>query len=361
MQAIRHELKQALRSIVGQPLFSMLVVGVLAVGLTAVIYALVAIDHMVIRPLPFPAAGQLLSVGLDDGNDRGGELDPLRTDDVLALRRQLAGVAEVSAFTSATVNLSDLDRPERYNGAFVSANFAFDHYLSDVNSGIGLLVHHDKAGSGALRTTSITGQYAYEIELKRKVFLRPALQFGWSNHAVNLSQLTFGDQLARGGSLATLDDIDGTSVSYADMGTGLLFFTPKLWLGVAIHHLNRPNQTLIEGEARLPRKFSMHGGYRTEIRTPVIRKHAEHVVFAFNYRSQDKFDQLDLGVYYERDPFFAGLWYRGIPLFKQYGPGYIRMAAYSGGAHEITLGYELAQKHKKRSANKRRIVPCAKF
>lgn len=273
-------------------------------------------------------------------------------------------------------------------GAFVSANFAFDHYLSDVNSGIGLLVHHDKAGSGALRTTSITGQYAYEIELKRKVFLRPALQFGWSNHAVNLSQLTFGDQLARGGSLATLDDMDGTSVSYADMGTGLLFFTPKLWLGVAIHHLNRPNQTLIEGDARLPRKFSMHGGYRTEIRTPVIRKHAEHVVFAFNYRSQDKFDQLDLGVYYERDPFFAGLWYRGIPLFKQYGPGYMnndavavmvgfiandlrvgysyditisRLAAYSGGAHEITLGYELAQKHKKRSASKRRIVPCAKF
>lgn len=273
-------------------------------------------------------------------------------------------------------------------GAFVSANFAFDHYLSDVNSGIGLLVHHDKAGSGALRTTTITGQYAYEIELKRKVFLRPALQFGWGTHAVNLSQLTFGDQLARGGSLATLDDHEGTSVSYADMGTGLLFFTPKMWLGVALHHLNRPNRSLIEGEARLPRKFSMHGGYRTSIRTPVIRKHAEHVVFAFNYRSQEKFDQLDLGVYYERDPFFAGLWYRGIPLFKQYGPGYMnndaisvmvgfiandlrigysyditisRLAAYSGGAHEITLGYELAQKHKKRSANKRRIVPCAKF
>lgn len=122
MQAIRHELKQAVRSIIGQPGFSALVVGVLAVGLTAVIYALVAIDHMAIRPLPFPGAGQLLSVGLDDGNDRGGELDPVRTDDVLALRRQLVGLAEVSAFTSATVNLSDLDRPERYDGAFTSAN-----------------------------------------------------------------------------------------------------------------------------------------------------------------------------------------------------------------------------------------------
>lgn len=122
MQAIRHELKQAVRSIVSQPAFSLFVVGVLAAGLTAVIYALVAIDHMVLRPLPFPAASQLLSAGLDDGSDRGGELDPVRTDDVIALRRHLTGLAEVSAFTSATVNLSDLDRPERYDGAFVSSN-----------------------------------------------------------------------------------------------------------------------------------------------------------------------------------------------------------------------------------------------
>lgn len=122
MQAIVHELKQAIRSIIGQPGFSALVIGVLAVGLTAVIYALIAIDHIAIRPLPFPGAGQLLSAGLDDGSDRGGNLDPVRTDDVIALRRQLAGLAEVSAFTSSTVNLSDLDRPERYDGAFVSAN-----------------------------------------------------------------------------------------------------------------------------------------------------------------------------------------------------------------------------------------------
>lgn len=122
MQAIGHELKQATRSIAAQPGFSLLVVGVLAAGLSAVIYMLIAIDSMVMRPLPFPDSGQLLSAGLDDGRDRGGELDPVRTDDVIALRRQLDGLATVSAFESATVNLSDLDRPERYDGAFTTAN-----------------------------------------------------------------------------------------------------------------------------------------------------------------------------------------------------------------------------------------------
>jgi len=273
-------------------------------------------------------------------------------------------------------------------GAFVTANFALDHYLSDVNSGIGLLVNHDRAGSGALRYTSVSGQYAYEIELKRKVFLRPALQFGWVNHAVDYSRLVFGDQLARGGTVGTYESMQGTSIGYADMGTGLLFFTPKLWLGAAVHHLNRPNQSLLLNEARIPRKFSMHGGYRMTLRTPVIKKDPQQLVFAFNYRAQDKYDQLDVGGYFERAPFYAGLWYRGLPLLKRYDAGYAnndavavlvgflvgdlrigyshdvtmsRLAGHSGGAHEVTLGYEMAQKHKKRSASKRRIVPCAKF
>ena len=38
-----------------------------------------------------------------------------------------------------------------------------------------------------------------------------------------------------------------------------------------------------------------------------------------------------------------------------------RLATAGGGAHEITIGYELVQRHKKRAATKRRIVPCAKF
>ena len=273
-------------------------------------------------------------------------------------------------------------------GAFVTANAAFDHYLAEVNSGIGLIVNHDQAGSGALRYTNVTAQYAYEIELKRKVFLRPGLQLGWASHAVDYSRLVFGDQLVRGSEVGMYDMRDGQQVNYTDMGTGLLFFTPKVWLGLALHHLNRPNQSLLGYEARMPMRFGAHGGYRTTLRSPVIRTHAQAVVFAFNYRAQGKYDQLDLGAYFERDPFFAGLWYRGIPLMKRYGPGFAnrdavavlvgftvndlrigysyditisRLTGNTGGAHELTLGYEIVEKRRKRSITKRRIVPCAKF
>jgi type IX secretion system PorP/SprF family membrane protein len=280
------------------------------------------------------------------------------------------------------------DQWPAFPGAFVSSNFAVDHYMPGANSGIGLLVSHDKAGSGALRYTSVAGQYAYEIELKRKVFLRPALQLGWVNHAVDFSRLVFSDQLARGGGTGTYEHLHGSSTSYTDMGGGLLYFTPKYWTGISFHHLNRPNQSLLGNEARMPVKFSAHGGWRTSIRTPVIREHPQSIVLAFNYRAQEKYDQLDVGGYFERFPFQAGLWYRGIPLLKRYAPGYSnrdaiavlvgatvgdvrigysyditvsRLAGQSAGAHEITLGYDLVQQRRKRSMSRRRVVPCAKF
>lgn len=273
-------------------------------------------------------------------------------------------------------------------GAFTTYAAAYDQYLSEAKSGIGVIMLHDRSGSGALRYSSVTAQYAYEIELKRKVYLRPALEFGFVNHAVDFSRLTFGDQLARGGDVATYEDMDGRSANYTDAGFGLLFFTPKTWLGMAMHHLNEPNQSLLLNEARVPRSFSMHGGRRFVVRTAVIKKHKQSVVAAFNYRAQGKYDQLDVGMYYEQHPFYAGLWYRGLPIFKAYAPGYqnndaiavvmgvvvndwrigysydltiSKLAGYTAGSHEISLTYEFADRRKKMARYKKRTIPCAKF
>jgi putative ABC transport system permease protein len=122
MQVINYELKQAARSIVGQPGFSLLLVGVLSMGLACVIFMLIAIGSLVLRPLPFAEPENLVHIGLDSGRSRIGRLDELRSEDLIQIRRHLDGLAEVSAFQNATVNLSDLDRPQRFDGAFVTGN-----------------------------------------------------------------------------------------------------------------------------------------------------------------------------------------------------------------------------------------------
>ena len=122
MNAMLQEFRQALRGTLAQPGHSALIVGVLALGLSCVIFMLIVIGSLVMRPLPFPDAERLLHIGLDNGS-RIHRLDPIRPGDVLSLRRHLDGVADVSAFEGATVNLSDLGRPERFDGAIVSGNF----------------------------------------------------------------------------------------------------------------------------------------------------------------------------------------------------------------------------------------------
>ncbi len=114
------ETRGAIRAITARPAFSALVVGVLAAGLACVIFMLAMINGFVLRPLPFTAPDQLLHAGLrgDDGND----LNPVKGSELIAIRRQLDGVAETAGFARSTINVSDLDRPERYAGAFVSSN-----------------------------------------------------------------------------------------------------------------------------------------------------------------------------------------------------------------------------------------------
>ncbi|MFT4678280.1 MAG: type IX secretion system PorP/SprF family membrane protein [Flavobacteriales bacterium] len=276
--------------------------------------------------------------------------------------------------------------PSIPNG-FVTYNAAFDHFSPRINSGFGLLATHDRAGSGALASTSISLQYAYEIRITRNTFIRPALQFGYTNRSINFSRLVFPDQLVRGAE-TTLEEGIGRSVNFFDFGAGTLINSTNFWLGVSVHHLNQPTESLYGRLlATLPMKISAHGGYKFKIRKGYSKKKKTAVV-AFNYKSQGFYDQLDLGAYYEFDPLTIGLWYRGLPALKSNGYGYANHDSFAiivgwnqgpykfgysydftasqlsigatAGSHEISLSYEWANKQNRRLA-KRRIIPCAKF
>lgn len=122
MANLIQELKNAARSVAKRPAFSALIVGVLAAGLACVIFMLAMLNGFVLRPLPFAQPDQLLHVGVRE--DGGNDLNPVQNHDLIEVRRQLADVAETAGFARSTMNLSDLDRPERSSGAFVSANLA---------------------------------------------------------------------------------------------------------------------------------------------------------------------------------------------------------------------------------------------
>ena len=63
LQALKLELRNGMRQLTRRAGHSALIVAVLAVGLGATLFVLVAIDALVLRPMPFPDADRLVQLG----------------------------------------------------------------------------------------------------------------------------------------------------------------------------------------------------------------------------------------------------------------------------------------------------------
>ncbi|MFM7726895.1 MAG: type IX secretion system membrane protein PorP/SprF [Flavobacteriales bacterium] len=273
-------------------------------------------------------------------------------------------------------------------GAFNAGNITFDQFFPGINSGIGGMVNYEQAGSGALRSTTLALQYAYEARIKRNLFFRPALQFGVGQRAIDFTKLTFYDQMIREGNVPSLESGTVRPANFYDLGAGALLYSPKVWVGLSGFHVTLPDVSVYDTqENSLPIKYSVHGGYRHRMKGNSLRKLDRYVVIAANFLSQQKFDQLDLGFYYEYAPMVLGIWYRGLPMkSNSYGSmnrdalafllgfqaGSYRFGysydlttsslgiASSAGSHEITMVYQWVNKYNKK-AKKIRVLPCAKF
>ncbi len=262
---------------------------------------------------------------------------------------------------------------------------SLDHYMAQYNSGIGLLFGNDEAGTGQLKTTVVNAMYAYEVKVNRKFSMRYGVQAGLGMKSINFNTLLFGDQIANGGNVPSIE-VPTQSKTYFDMGAGALFYTKVYWGGLSAYHFTRPNISLMGNESELPLKYSVHGGAKFDFneREKNLYDH-KSLSPAFNYRGQKKFDQFDIGLYYTQYIFNIGFWYRGIPGIKAYQAGYSnndaiamiigirtdrlnigysyditisRLIDISQGAHEVTLSYQLCKFRKKK---KRMLVPCPKF
>jgi type IX secretion system PorP/SprF family membrane protein len=264
---------------------------------------------------------------------------------------------------------------------------AGDHYFIKNRIGVGLLFANDEAGSSQLKTTLINPSVAYELNINRTTTLRLGIQPGLGIRSVNYTKLLFGDQIVRGENNATVEDKINTK-TYFDANAGVLLFNNDYYLGFAAFHLTKPNESLLEGVSKLPIKFNMQGGRMFEISPPNMRHPfmQKSMNIAFHLRGQNKFDQLDIGAYYNQYIFTFGLWYRGLPIVKAYKPGYTnndaiaflvgykkdgisigysydltisKLATVSNGAHEISVSYQYCPPRKK--IKPRRRVACAKF
>lgn len=272
--------------------------------------------------------------------------------------------------------------------AYQTYSVSFDKFVDKFNSGLGVLAYQDIAGTGRMRTTSIGLQYSFDFRLTETWHARPGLHFNYTERGIDFDRLTWSDQITPDGTQSSSqENRTMESADDIDFSTSLLTYSSKFWFGMAVDHLLRPNQSLYlyEGDeanqGKIPIKYSVFGGVKFVRPEKLLRPVPTSIQLAFIYKQQEQYRQLDLGVYWFHSPFVAGVWYRGIPLYKEvfnrdaftlllgfktgdlnFGYSYdftiSRLIAKSGGAHEVSVSYVFKTKPIK---HKVKMVPCPEF
>jgi len=224
---------------------------------------------------------------------------------------------------------------------FITYSFSFDSYFPKFNSGFGLLAFKDAAGTGQLGTLNIGFQYSYNFKILKTVYVRPGLHFSYREHGLAWDKLNFIDEVMyNGGQTTVVEPLAKTRD--VDLAFSTLVYTNRIWAGVTVDHLLTPNVSLYADKTFVPVKVSLYGGIELVRKSRLLKPTEETMTLAYLFKQQGPFYQLDLGVYWFKNPLVLGLWYRGIPPFNsQRGDALILLVGYKSRNFNIGYSYDL--------------------
>jgi len=244
------------------------------------------------------------------------------------------------------------------SGNYVTYSASYDQYFKNISGGFGVLATHDQQGQGTINTSMLGLIYSYHLTLNRKWKMLFGARAAWYQKFLDWDKLTFGDMIdpRRGFILSTGDVPRGGSRGFFDASAGMVIFNKNFFAGGAVHHLNRPNESMIIGESKMPMRFTGHIG--AEIPLGQKSKYANSTSIMPNiiYQYQNGFQELNIGTYIKYGSFNFGAWYRNRDAFiltlgintGKFKLGYSYDVTVSklnngvsGGSHEVSLGINL--------------------
>jgi type IX secretion system PorP/SprF family membrane protein len=275
---------------------------------------------------------------------------------------------------------------------FLAYTAYFDHYEERYNSGFSIIFHGANESFTETSWNEVGLGYSYRLQLSEDRFIQAGIQGSFITRDAYFGRVIFGSQLDinRGSIDLSGNGFAGESqVRDVDAHAGLVYYGKRAWLGAAMGHLLSPDISyLLEGTSRLPKKISLHGGYRFSLDPGYINDYFNNTdqersfSVGFNYKQQGQFSQLDLGTEFFFEPLALGLWYRGLPtkydlpnheslvamlgvsLDSGLDVGYsfdFPISAYSlgrsGGSHELSVRYVFSSQ----ASGKKRYQPLPSF
>ncbi len=252
-----------------------------------------------------------------------------------------------------------------------------------IAGGIGFQIMYDQAGEGELGTTMGSFMYSYHLNVSRTFAFKMGLQASLIQKKIDFSKLHWYDEIdKRLGFVNPTNEVLPKNGVYKtevfqDFSAGILGFSKKFYAGVAVNHINEPEQSFY-GNAKsiLPMKITAHAG----MLIPLDNERKPKKYFSPNlmFQKQDYFMQFNLGAYYINNFFIAGLWYRQASITTdaiigligvkkdqlKFGYSYdITLSSIhhgSIGSHEVSIIVEL-KTYKRPPSIKWRALDCPDF
>ena len=264
---------------------------------------------------------------------------------------------------------------------FVTYNLAYDQYVLGMQGAIGFQALYDREINGTISSIQSSFIYCYHIRVNDHFFMTSALQAGFTMKQFDTKNLIFPGMINQENGYITENyalPFESGKKIFPDFSFGMVGQRNDLYFGFAIHHLTRPDQSILEGDGmgNLPRKVTLHFGAKFhEFSRALISKDFWLSPNAI-YQQQGVFKQLNLGMYAVANSLTFGAWYRnnistrpdaviGMVGYSTrsfqigYSFDYVLsdLALYSMGSHEISLIFYLNRRGETRSYNEILRIP----
>ncbi len=261
-------------------------------------------------------------------------------------------------------------------GNYITSAVAYDSYVKSISGGLGIIALHDMQGQATIQTSMIGGVYSYNLKVNSKFSIMVGARAAYFQKFLDWDKLTFGDMIdpRRGFIYQTGDVPRGNGRrGFFDVSAGAVGFGKNYYFGIAAHHLNRPDESMILGTSRLPMRITGHAGAEIKLGQRGRYTNTTSILPNIIYQYQNGFQELNIGTYIKYGDFTVGAWYRNRDAFillfganfEKFKLGYSYDLTVSklgngisGGSHEVSLGMNL--KCRKKAKNFRKIS-CPSF
>ncbi len=261
------------------------------------------------------------------------------------------------------------------SGNYVTYSASYDQYFKNINGGFGILATHDQQGKGTINTSMLGLIYSYHLKVNKKFTMLFGARAAWYQKFLDWDKLTFGDMIdpRRGFIYQTGDVPRGGQRGFFDASAGFVGFSKHFFFGGAVHHLNKPNESVIIGNSPMPMRFTGHMGAEIPLGTRSKYDNTTSIMPNIIYQYQNGFQELSIGTYIKYGSFNAGAWFRNRDAFilaigintGTFKVGYSYDVTVSklnngvsGGSHEVSLGLNLSCKVKSPTF---RTISCPSF